>query len=101
MNPTLTPYKLTASHALKPTQIISPTSSPRPVTIPNQPHTQLHYDIKHRLIPHQAKLATRRGSRAAAVGGSDAGDTVRARAAAIDEWMPEKFKFPAAVWRRR
>ena len=41
---------------------------------------------------HQAKLATRRGSRAAAVGGSDAGDPVRARAA-MDESMPEKFKF--------
>ena len=42
-------------------------------------------------MPHQAKLATCRGSRAAAVGGSDAGDPVRARVA-MDESMPEKFK---------
>ena len=38
--------------------------------------------------------STCRGSRAAAVGGSDAGDPVRARVA-MDESMPEKFKFRA------
>ena len=52
MNPTLTPYNLTASHALKPTLIINPTSSHvnpprrRPHPAPNTT------TIRHQTQPH-------------------------------------------------